>query len=198
MEIIILAIIAVIGGFLLIKYYNNIDIALFGDKNPDYQPSGRWILWLSMITGAVFGAIFLYNQFADSNKDLDNVYYYTAVSLLITIIVIGLFNIVASQVQIGKTIGKCLFITLCSAVAFGVGVAAAFIVFIASIIYVITLLVSSANDSYEKGRLIKTQSGLLGEGGMTLRRLSGNIYVNDQGQRFRRDGNSVTEIPRDE
>ena len=38
----------------------------------------------------------------------------------------------------------------------------------------------------------------MGEGSMTLRRVSGDVYENEGGERFRRDGNTVKSIAPDE
>lgn len=198
MEIIIIALLALIGGFLLIKNYNKIDTKLFGNNNPDYKPSGLGIIQFAMITGAVFGAIYIYNQFTDGSEKLNSVYYYTATSLLVIVITIAVFNVLTGDGSIGTIVSKSLFIAICSIIAFGVGLATTFIVFVGLLIYIISTGVKSAYEEEERKSIIKTKSGLMGEGGMTLRRVSGDVYENEGGERFRRDGNTVKSIAPDE
>ena len=197
MEIIIIALLALIGGFLLIKNYNKIDTKLFGNNNPDYKPSGLGIIQFAMITGAVFGAIYIYNQFTDGSEKLNSVYYYTATSLLVIVITIAVFNVLTGDGSIGTIVSKSLFIAICSIIAFGVGLATTFIVFVGLLIYIISTGVKSAYEE-ERKSIIKTKSGLMGEGSMTLRRVSGDVYENEGGERFRRDGNTVKSIAPDE
>lgn len=198
MEIIIIALLALIGGFLLIKNYNKIDTKLFGNNNPDYKPSGLGIIQFAMITGAVFGAIYIYNQFTDGSEKLNSVYYYTATSLLVIVITIAVFNVLTGDGSIGTIVSKSLFIAICSIIAFGVGLATTFIVFVGLLIYIISTGVKSAYEEEERKSIIKTKSGLMGEGDMTLRRVSGDVYENEGGERFRRDGNTVKSIAPDE
>mgnify|MGYP001508613260 CR=1 FL=1 len=198
MEIIIIALLALIGGFLLIKNYNKIDTKLFGNNNPDYKPSGLGIIQFAMITGAVFGAIYIYNQFTDGSEKLNSVYYYTATSLLVIVITIAVFNVLTGDGSIGTIVSKSLFIAICSIIAFGVGLATTFIVFVGLLIYIISTGVKSAYEEEERKSIIKTKSGLMGEGSMTLRRVSGDVYENEGGERFRRDGNTVKSIAPDE
>ena len=198
MEIIIIALLALIGGFLLIKNYNKIDTKLFGNNNPDYKPSGLGIIQFAMITGAVFGAIYIYNQFTDGSEKLNSVYYYTATSLLVIVITIAVFNVLTGYGSIGTIVSKSLFIAICSIIAFGVGLATTFIVFVGLLIYIISTGVKSAYEEEERKSIIKTKSGLMGEGSMTLRRVSGDVYENEGGERFRRDGNTVKSIAPDE
>ena len=49
MEIAIIAIIALVGAWLLVKNYDKIDTALFGQNNPDYEPSGRPVVGISLL-----------------------------------------------------------------------------------------------------------------------------------------------------
>ena len=198
MEIIIIALLALIGGFLLIKNYNKIDTKLFGNNNPDYKPSGLGIIQFAMITGAVFGAIYIYNQFTDGSEKLNSVYYYTATSLLVIVITIAVFNVLTGDGSIGTIVSKSLFIAICSIIAFGVRLATTFIVFVGLLIYIISTGVKSAYEEEERKSIIKTKSGLMGEGSMTLRRVSGDVYENEGGERFRRDGNTVKSIAPDE
>lgn len=198
MEIIFIAILAVIGGFLLIKNYSKIEAALFGNNNADYKPCGLGIIRFSMITGALFGAIYIYNQFTDGNEKLNSVYYYTAISLLIIVITIALFHVFMGNDSIGITIGKSFFITICSIIAFGIGIATTFIVFVGFIIYIISVGLKSAYEEEKRKRTIKTKAGLMGEGSMTLTRMSGDIYEDENGARYRRDGDTVRSIPREE
>ena len=65
-------------------------------------------------------------------------------------------------------------------------------------IYIISTGVKSAYEEEERKSIIKTKSGLMGEGSMTLRRVSGDVYENEGGERFRRDGNTVKSIAPDE
>ena len=151
-----------------------------------------------MITGAIFGAMFIYNQFTDGNDKVNSVYYYTAISLLIIVITIALFNVFTGNDSIGITIGKSFFITICSIIAFGIGIATTFIVFVGFIIYIISVGLKSAHEEQERKRTIKTKAGLMGEGSMTLTRMSGDIYEDENGARYRRDGDTVRSIPREE
>jgi len=197
MEIVVFAILAIVGGFFLIKCYNRIDSALFGKGNPSYHPSGRGVVWFSMIMGALVGSIFLYNQMVDSNERLVTVYYYTAVSLLVIVVAIALLYVITGSGSMAEVIGKSLFLPVCCIVAFGVGIAAAFIVFLVAVIYLISIATKSAMEA-DKKSTIRTKSDLIGYGGMKLKRLSGDIFENSEGARFRKEGNRVYEIPRDE
>ena len=196
MEIAIIAIIALVGAWLLVKNYDKIDTALFGQNNPDYEPSGRPVVGISLLLGAVFGGLFLYTQLSDSaSQQQTAVYTYTGVSLLVICVIVSWFTTICSALSVGLAIGKCVFMTICTAVAFGLGFAGALIVFAVFVIWFI-LKVGAAAVNQEKVQV--TGGDLLFSNKSTLTHLWDDVYQDPNGGRWRRNGKEFTEIPRDE
>lgn len=191
---IIIALIAFIGGVLLVKNYNKIDTSLFGRNVPDYEPTGRGVIWFAAFAGAIFGVVYLYNQFVDGNPRLNNVYYFTGASILTMVVIAALFTEMIGNGSHSRIIAKCFFLGLCSIIAFVVGLAGSFIVFCVIVLYLLLKITSATISSSGNERVVKTKSGLLGDGGMKLTRVSGDIYESSDGRRFQRDGDQVTEI----
>lgn len=196
MEIAIFAIIALVGAWLLVKNYDKIDTALFSQNNPDYVPSGRPVILGAMLFGALFGALFLYTQLSDSaSQQQTAVYTYTGVSLLVIWVALAMFTTLCSALPAGLAIGKCVFMTFCTAVAFGLGFAGALIVFAVLVIWFI-LKVCAAAVNQEKVQV--TDGDLIFSNKSTLTHLWDDVYQDPNGGRWRRNGKEFTEIPRDE
>ena len=194
MEIAIIAIIALVGAWLLVKNYDKIDTALFGQNNPDYEPSGRPVVGISLLLGAVFGGLFLYTQLSDSaSQQQTAVYTYTGVSLLGICVIISWFTTICNALPVGLAIGKCVFMTFCTAVAFGLGFAGALIVFAVLVICLILEVVQAAMT--EKKVNVKDQ-GFLGlfATKSTLTHVQGDEYEDRDGTRYIREGNKFYKI----
>lgn len=189
MEITIIAIIALVGAWLLIKNYDKIDTALFGQNNPDYEPSGRPVVGISLLLGAVFGGLFLYTQLSDSaSQQQTAVYTYTGVSLLVIWVAIAMFTTLCSALPIGLAIGKCVFMTFCTAVAFGLGFAGALIVFAVFVIWLILQVFSAAITDRKVNVKSEGMFGLFATKS-TLTHIQGDEYKDRNGTRYVREGN---------
>lgn len=193
MEILIFAIIALIAAVLLIKNYEKIDSALFSQNNPDYESTGRPIIFVSLLMGAVSGAVFIYNQLTDSSTQLTAIYTYTGASLLTICILIAWFTTLCSRISISMAIGKCLFLTLCTAVAFGLGFAGTLIVFAVMVIWFMIAVFSGA---LKENKVQVKSEGLFGMFATkdTLSHVQGDEYEGTDGSRWTRNGNEFTKI----
>lgn len=193
-SIVITALAALVGGFLLIKNYSKIERSLFGGDNPDYQPSGSGSVYVSMLLGAMCGGLFVYSQMTNANDQMVSVYTYSALSLLtLAVTVTWLITIVGQAESLSKLLTKCLFTGLCSLVAFAMGFAGTLIVLAALVLYFIAMFTKSWSEA-EAAKTIRTKSGLMGEGSIEMKHYSGNLYRTSDGRMFRREGNTVTEV----
>lgn len=193
MEILIFAIIALIAAVMLIKNYEKIDSALFSQNNPDYESTGRTIIFVSLLLGAVSGAFFIYNQLTDSSSQQTAIYTYTGASLGAICILLAWFTTLCSQLSIGIAIGKCLFLTLCTAVAFGVGFAGTLIVFAVMVIWFMIAVFSGA---LKEDKVETKSEGVFGlfATKKTLTHVQGDEYKSPDGSRWIRKGNEFFKI----
>lgn len=159
--LILLAVAALIFGYLFIKNYNKIDIRHFGriksdtptlvdgvpkfdtGVDPGYSPFGRVQVLVSALIGALFTGIpILHRVFY---VDLDEKSLTLALTLALLIIVsYNLYEAVTRMPTAGKRIGKFFFLTAACAVGAGVGALGTLLIFAAAVFYLIFLAVKIA------------------------------------------------------
>lgn len=155
--ILILAIVALIGGYFFLKKYNKIDASLFKSVE-GYKPFGTQMVYLSAIVGAIFGGIFLYNGFASTNWNLD-VLIVIVYTLFVLILCISIYQSILAFDTIGGMIGKSLWMIFSCALAFVIGAAGSFVVFCVIVLWCMWLFVKLSINSFIYSETIKDEDG---------------------------------------
>lgn len=194
--LIFFAILALIGGYFLIKKYNSLDRAFFGYNDPDYETSGLGFVIVGIAIGAVLTIIYAVWSMLDYNQNFHSFINYLGGCLLALNLAIAWFRTLTGPLPISGAIGKTVFLTFTILVGVLMGIAGSFIVLAAVVLYIILAAVSGASSS-DSGKKVKASSGDIIDsffGDKTLTHSGGDEYRDSAGNRYRRDGNDFYKI----
>lgn len=195
--IIILAILAIVGGWYLLKNYDRFDIRLFANpEEGSYSPSGKMMVIFAGVIGTVAGGIVLAENVLNVNAEMW-IIKYTIGALFFTCLMAAFMQALLSYRVLGQALGKCAFMFGYCLVAFIIGILGSWIVFAALIIYLFVIIINMMFKSGFERETIRTNGGLF-ESGKTLTQVSGDIFEGPDGSQWRREGNKVYSIPRNE
>ncbi len=195
--IIILAILVIAGGWYLLKNYDRFDIRLFANsEDGSYSPSGKMMVILAGMIGAVAGGIIIAENVFKVDAEMW-VMKYTIGALFFSCLTAAFMQALLSYRVLTQALGKCAFMFGYCLVAFILGVLGSWIVFAALIIYMFVMIINLMFKAGFERETIRTKGGLF-ESGQTMTQVSGDIFEGPNGTQWRREGNKLYSIPRDE
>lgn len=141
---IIFILIGIILGYLFLKHYESIDIALFEVFIPNYESYGKSVIIISILGGGICGSALMYNTFIGNHLMAKTIIIYYAPVLLCCIIGIGMFQSIFKMKAIGLFLGKSFFLFIACTIGFVIGGLGSIVIICLIVLYILAMFIGGA------------------------------------------------------
>ncbi len=194
LEIIIFIIIGIgvlVGGYFLLKKYNDIDNALFSSMEEDYKPFGLYYVYASAILGAFAVVAFIIAEMTNARGGWDGNVLLPVFNLFILIACTAVFYTFIYLRKPKAIVYKSLFMILYCTLAMIVGALASVVLIGCLIIYILakaltdfaksSVSVASNDNSAEKKQYSEIEAG-----GLQLQHRHDDVYYSGPTNKYYR------------